>query len=123
MNNKIIISNIGKIIVNLEIIFDEDLVFTFGDGIKMILFDNGQMCCEARWMHTDDVLNYYTGAIFQGIEIKEGPEGVSESGEEKESEFLMVSTDKGQFTVVNYNEHNGSYGGFALQARLEEIER
>lgn len=39
-----------------------------------------------------------------------------------ESQFLMIRTSLGVFTVVNYNEHNGYYGGFALRATISQGE-
>jgi hypothetical protein len=108
--------NIGKIIKNLEIA-DNELRFTFEDNTGMRLFDNGQSCCEVRYMYTDDKLSDFIGAALLGAEIREGP---TEEiwGEPKESQFLIVSTSNGQFTVVNYNEHNGYYGGFLVVAAL-----
>lgn len=107
---------IGKTITDLRIRDEEALEFTFKDGTRLALFDDGQSCCEHRWMHTDDDLAYYVGSDLQGAEVREGPE-VEDSYEVKESEFLIVTTTKGQFTVVNYNEHNGYYGGFLIRAR------
>jgi hypothetical protein len=34
-----------------------------------------------------------------------------------ETQFLIVDTTKGSFTIVNHNEHNGYYGGFGLVAQ------
>ncbi len=108
--------NIGKKIANLEI-NEEDLIFTFTDGTKMRMFDDGQSCCETRYMHTDDDLKYFVGAQLWNAEVREGPtEEQGEYGEEEETQFLVITTSKGQFTVVNYNIHNGYYGGFDIKA-------
>lgn len=106
---------IGKTISTLEIT-EEELLFTFTDGTKMKLFDDGQSCCEHRYMHTDDDLNYFIGSALQSAEVRPGGKEQLEYGDVKESEFLIVSTSAGQFTVVNYNEHNGYYGGFLIRA-------
>lgn len=37
-----------------------------------------------------------------------------------EVQFLHVKTSKGSFAVSNHNEHNGYYGGFNVEASLEE---
>lgn len=103
---------IGKTIADLEIT-DKELQFTFDDGSKIILFDNGQCCCECRYMHTDDDVKYHIGSKLLNAEIRSG-DTVEFRGDLKESEFLIVTTDKGSFTVVNYNEHNGYYGGFCI---------
>ena len=98
-------------------IVDNALLFTFADDTKMKLFDDQRCCCEKRYMHTDDDLSSFIGAELRGIETRKGqvkylPE--TQNGVQ-ESEFLIVSTSKGQFTVVNYNEHNGYYDGFEIR--------
>ena len=113
--------NIGKIIVALAIVEREDspfneLLFTFENGSKMKLFDDGQSCCESRYMNTDDNLADFIGASLQGAEVRAAEAEIGDYGDAKESEFLIVSTSIGQFTVVNYNEHNGYYGGFLIRA-------
>jgi hypothetical protein len=117
-------SSVGKIIAHLEIttLFHDDggLIFIFTDNTRMVLFDNGRCCCESRYMITDDVLSDFIGSVFFGIEISRGPDEKLEYGEYQESEFLMVRTSKGTFTVVTYNEHNGYYGGFDICARAFE---
>lgn len=85
-------------------------------------------------MNTDDCLSEFIGSKFVNAEIKDGPSGTVDKDEdsydaeldawltnntEEESQFLVITTTKGQFTVVNYVEHNGFYGGFDIE--LEEI--
>jgi len=106
---------IGKVIESLKIENDELRITFENDSEPIKLFDDGQSCCENRYMHTDDDLEYYVGAKLQGAEVADGPEEEDEWGETKESQFLKVETSKGVFTVVNYNEHNGYYGGFAVE--------
>lgn len=109
-------AHMDKEIKDLGIV-DNALLFTFADDSKMKLFDDGQSCCESRHMNTDDDLSYYIGAALQGAEVREGPNKDEDDwGEVVESEFLIVSTSKGQLTVVNYNAHNGYYGGFLIRA-------
>ena len=69
-------------------------------------------------MHTDDDLTRFVGSEFVLAEAREGPD-LSVEYEIKESQFLVITTDKGVFTVVNYNEHNGYYGGFLMAARYD----
>jgi len=87
----------------------------------MEVWDEGQQCCEHRWMHTDDDLTAFIGAEFRSAHIDDGPTENLDY-EVKESQFLVVRTSLGVFTVVNYNEHNGYYGGFDLQARVIPLE-
>ena len=107
----------GKTIATLEMTKDRpealEIMLTDGTGIR--LFDDGQSCCEHRYMHTDDELGDFVGATLLDAEVRPGPETESGWGEYKESEFLVITTSIGQFTVVNYNEHNGYYGGFSVR--------
>lgn len=56
--------------------------------------------------------DYFVGARWLGVEERDGPD--MEGGEVHETKFIIVRTSKGEFTVVNHNEHNGYYGGFSL---------
>jgi hypothetical protein len=116
---------VGKEIAHAAVVLGADaghygdtdkLVLTFTDKSALEIWDDGQSCCEHRFMHTDDELGDFVGATFLDAEVRDGPAEDMEYGE-KESQFLVISTSIGQFTVVNYNEHNGYYGGFWLQAR------
>lgn len=109
----------GKIIAALSI-SDKELTIKFNDETGIVLFDDGQSCCEHRYMHTDDNLPDFIGAQFLGAKIQDGPTETDECGDPKESQFLIVSTSLGEFTVVNYNEHNGYYGGFWIAAKSTE---
>lgn len=92
------------------------LLFRMADGTAFQLWDARQSCCEHRYMHTDDDLPYHVGALLVDIELRDGP-GVERDYGETESQFLIVTTSKGCFTVVNYNEHNGYYGGFHMDCK------
>lgn len=107
---------IGKIISEIEI-SDNKLKIGFEGGEKIRIFDDGQSCCENRYMSTDDDLKYYIGAELMGGELAEGPAVEDENGEAHDQEFLKITTSKGVFTVVNHNEHNGYYGGFSVVVR------
>lgn len=97
---------------------DDALEFTMADGYRFKLYDDGQSCCESRWMHTDDDLPYFSGTTLLNVELKDGPVEEGEYGDAKESQFLVVTTSKGSFTMVNYNNHNGYYGGFYVKAEV-----
>jgi len=110
---------IGKRITALKLGDDDALHFEFADGSKMKLSDEGQSCCEARYMQTDDDLDSFVGATLLGAEIKDGPEVEDESSGVHEVQFLEVKTDRGSFTMASHNEHNGYYGGFCVMAAAE----
>jgi hypothetical protein len=109
---------LNKVITALTL-DDDGLHFTFGDGHKMRMYDDGQSCCEKRYMHTDDDLPYYVGAVLTGAEIVDGPAD-DDDYDEHEIQFLKVDTSRGRFTVETHNEHNGYYGGFYVIAEAEK---
>lgn len=96
---------------------DSALRFEMDDGTGIVLEDDGQSCCEARYMQTDDDLSDHVGAVLMDAEVREGPEPTDGDGDCHEQQFLVVTTSAGRFTMVNHNEHNGYYGGFALRCR------
>ena len=91
----------------------EALVFTFTDGTKVQLFDDGQNCCESRYMTTDDDLGYYVGATLLDADVADAP-SIDNEYDVHEVQFLKVTTSKGVFTMETHNEHNGYYGGFVI---------
>ena len=110
-------TSLNKSIKELWLDGDENaLCFVFADGSRMRLRDEGQSCCERRYMRTDDNLGEFIGATLTNLEIREAPDVDDGDGEAHEVQFLVVTTDRGSFTVSNHNEHNGYYGGFSLEA-------
>lgn len=121
-SRKVFADHAGKRIAKLWLGPDDDgLHFVFDDGSRMRLFDDGQSCCETRYMRTDDDLAAFVGATLIDAEVREGGE-VEGKYEIHETEFLIVTTSAGQFTMVSHNEHNGYYGGFSIQAQAESDE-
>jgi len=110
---------IGKKITKLAMV-GEELNFEFEDNSKLTLFDDGQSCCESRYMQTDDNLEHFVGAKLQNVEIRDVDDAKDDDdydGEVHEVQFLIVTTDQGSFTMANHVEHNGYYGGFSIAAR------
>ena len=95
----------------------ERLVIEFTDDTKVFISDEGQSCCEHRYMTTDDNLSDFIGAKIINYQIKDAPGTEDEYGEPHDIEWFEVITDKGPFQMVNHNEHNGYYGGFSVCAR------
>lgn len=91
----------------------------WGPFKKLTIYDDGQSCCEDRFMETDDDLSSYVGQELRGFVLKPVPD---EQGdwEVKECQFLEIHTDKGFITIKNYNIHNGYYSGFDLAFNIEE---
>jgi len=112
--NDIIEKFVNKTISNVYV--NGELVFSFTDGTRLHVSDDGQSCCENRYMTTDDNLSYYSGAQFLGLEVVDGGR-IDSDYDCHDTQFLIVGTSKGSFTCVTHNEHNGYYGGFWIQAR------
>jgi hypothetical protein len=93
---------------------DDRLSLTFADGVKIAIWDNGQSCCEHRYMRSDDDVQSLVGHKLARIEAKPGNDVEGEYGDVHEVVFVEVGTDAGFITLANHNEHNGYYGGFGL---------
>lgn len=119
---------VGKNITLLELEEDsteygegmDAFVVGFEDGTRLCLWDDGQSCCERRYMTTDDDLPSYVGSTFLDAELREGPETQDEYGETHEVQFLTVKTSGGNVVLSNHNEHNGYYGGFSIMSEVRE---
>ena len=105
---------IGKQIKSIELIEDEIVMKTSDGGLKLL--DDGQSCCEIRYMRTDDDLSEFVGAVVNGFELKQAPDQEDEYGAH-EVQFLEIATSKGAITFASHNEHNGYYGGFHIVAK------
>jgi hypothetical protein len=104
----------GMIIRDAEV--DEDSITLKFDFGKLTLRDNGQRCCENRYMSTDDDVRSLIGSRFVCYEVKDGPdESEDDEYEVHDTQFLEIQTDSGFVTLVNHNEHNGYYGGFDIE--------
>jgi hypothetical protein len=110
---------VGKTISRAWLGDDDALHLKFYDGSGIRFVDDGQSCCESRYMRTDDDLTEFSGAVFQGAEIKEAAP-IHDGYGEHEVQFLEVKTSKGCFTMASHNEHNGYYGGFWIVVRPDE---
>jgi len=97
--------------------FGEDklkLYFESGKAIKII--DDGQSCCETRYMSSDDKADDLVGQKLTQVTVKEGPARGSGHGDH-ETCFVEIQAGSECFTFCTHNEHNGYYGGFSLQVR------
>jgi hypothetical protein len=92
---------------------DDKFHLSFDDGQKIAIWDDGQSCCEHRYMKCDDDPASLVGHKLTRIEAKEGPD-VQGDYDTHEQVFVEIGTDAGFITLNNHNEHNGYYGGFGL---------
>jgi hypothetical protein len=114
---------IGKTISSMALT-DDVLHMTFTDGYELKISDEGQSCCESRYMTTDDAMGEYVGAVLISVSVLDAPnieQLPDETGycsdEEHEVQFLRITTSKGDVTFASHNEHSGYYGGFSIHAR------
>lgn len=112
---------IASICLDQEQWSENNLVFRFDDGSGIRIYDDGQSCCEHRYMTTDDNLQAFVGTKFVEAAVQAAANRPNEWGEH-EVAFLIIMTSLGAFTVETHNEHNGYYGGFWLVARELQIE-
>lgn len=108
-------NSLGKTIKALELV-DNQLLFTFDDDSKIRVFDDGQDCCETRYMSTDDNMADHLGAKLERIEIKDAPD-IIDDNEVHAVQFLEVTTSNGCLTLANHNEHNGVMAVSGLRLR------
>lgn len=98
---------------------DNSLNLTFEDGVKINIFDDGQSCCESRYMTTSDDVKWLIGKTLKEIAVKTAPDEPYDYGSH-EVQFLEVMTNDGCITFANHNEHNGYYGGFGMNITEEK---
>jgi hypothetical protein len=102
--------------------FENDSFYLeFEDGSKIRIWDDGQSCCESRYMTCDDDPKDIIGHTLRDIEIKKTDtnDDNDDWGGCHEIAFLEIQTDKGSIQFATHNEHNGYYGGFGLS--VEEV--
>ena len=104
---------IGLTIARIHLEEGYKLILAFTNGNAVRIKDQFSLCCESRFMRTDDDLTDIIGGRILGIEIKPCAT-YTESMEPGEIEFLEIATDKGFVTISNHNDHNGYYGGFDI---------
>lgn len=102
----------GRKITAAELI-DNRLRLTLDGGKQIEIWDDGQSCCEHRYITTDDDLSSLVGGVLNRIECRDGAT-VRGEYDEHEIAFVEVGTDKAFITLTTHNQHNGYYGGFGL---------
>ena len=102
----------GKVITDADI--NEDRMIIELDGETTIkIYDNGQSCCEHRYITCDDNPKDLIGGVLSKIETSDSGEK-EDDWETHEWVFIEVGTDKDHIKFCTHNEHNGYYGGFGL---------
>lgn len=94
---------------------DNRLTLGFTDGLMLEIWDDGQSCCEHRWMGSDDDLDSMVGQRLVEISLRDVEDGGT-GYDVHEQQFLILQGHQSSVTIANHNEHNGYYGGFSLRA-------
>lgn len=114
---------VGKIISSVVLGSDDKLHFIFEDKSKMMLWDDGAMCCERRYMTIDDDLSFFVGTRLVSVEVRDAPDLGSPYNSDNDTmhevQFVEIMTNRGCFTVASHNEHNGFYSGFSVSIESE----
>jgi hypothetical protein len=115
-----LLSCVGKTIDNVRMTRDVLKMDVAGVG-TLAIWDDGQDCCESRYMRTDDDLASFNGATLIDVETRDAPSitPAEDESECHEVQFLVVHTSKGDITLSTHNEHNGYYGGFNVRAEVK----
>lgn len=92
----------------------KEIKLGFDDDLKIRISDEGQSCCEDRYITTDDDIKFLVGKNLKHMEIKDGIHGRQDGGDPHETAFLEIMTDQGCVTFTTHVEHNGYYGGFSI---------
>lgn len=109
-------ASIGETIKSVEL-KDDQIVIELENGSTLRLWDDGQSCCESRFITTDADLPSYKGDKIVDFETRELP-SVEKDYDYHEQQTLLIKTDKGQIDFVTHVQHNGYYGGFYVKASL-----
>lgn len=105
---------IGRTISSVSV-EEKRVVVGFTDGAGFVLKDEGQSCCEYRYLTTDDDPNALVGLTFRDIVEKPGECKEEEGGECHDTMFVDIVADGAWITLCTHNEHNGWYGGFSIE--------
>lgn len=90
------------------------MTLRFDDGVSIDITDEGQSCCEERYMTCDDDVKSIVGQTLKHIVVKSQEDNSDNDYGAHEICFLEIQTDKGSITFATHNKHNGYYGGFGL---------
>lgn len=104
----------------------EELRITFDDAVTISISDNGQSCCEERYMVCNDNVRSIIGNFLTKIEVKSLDKGGYDEDKRGDYQvheicFLDIQTDKSLISINTHNIHNGYYSGFDIN--IEELSK
>jgi hypothetical protein len=107
---------VGKVVRDISI--DGAIRVYFDDGTRLDIIDKGQQCCESRFITTDDDLEYGSGKLFLGFELKDCTGTSDDWGETHDIQFLEIKLSDCSLVFQSHNCHNGYYGGFWITCKV-----
>lgn len=112
-------ASLGKTIYKIKL--NNNVVsLTLDDGSQFEFWDNGQNCCEERYLDTFDDIERIEGQKLVGVQVLNAgtpPEHDKQEVECHEISFLEFKTDKDVISFSSHNLHNGYYGGISLTVK------
>ena len=100
-----------------SITFDGDSTVRIETDLgRYSIWDDGQSCCEHRYMTTDDDVSSFNDSIFLDMLLKDAPD-IEDKYQVHDVQFLEIITSKGSLTFATHNEHNGYYSGFSIKIK------
>lgn len=118
---------LGHTISGVVLQGDELILVGLNNGQTLRITDEGQSCCERRYITTDADLPSYIGRKIVDFQLR-STTAVEDAGFDNddgyedchEMQVLVIVTDEGNIDFVTHNEHNGYYGGFSISASIGE---
>lgn len=79
--------------------YENKMVITFDNGDALAVYDDGQQCCERRYMVANEDMSFYPGAEFYDLDVRDAVISTLSDGDILELQFMIVSTSFGSFTA------------------------
>lgn len=108
----------GLSILKIEL-EDSTITIRLERGAVLTLRDEGQSCCEDRYITTDDDIEDLANHKLLSVEVVDGPGAEEQDYVTHEVQFLNINTSQRTIQFAAHNVHNGYYGGFRIRARAK----
>lgn len=111
-------ATIDREIKSIRLTPENEIIFELENG-TLTITDNGQSCCESRYITTDSDLPSYIGKKIVDFRLEPYVTGDGDY-DLHDTQVFKINTTEGVIDFVTHVEHNGYYGGFALNAVFVE---
>lgn len=82
---------------------DNQICINFIDNSKLLIFDDGQSCCEHRYLTCDDYLEGMIGEFFSSISTTCCDNLDSSEDMYHEVRFVTIYTNRDHYTACTHN--------------------